>query len=273
MLTEHVSRLPASITLYRIPDEPEMTTGLTLFGGLAAVLVLFGLLRAMRMTAELSGLVAGALPLFAYIAMLFGSWPGLDVVSIHIAVFISAAFILVVFSRYRSMHTRLHWVPKALIVFFLILIVMNAGFLYVSTKGLPPGLARLLLPGSENKTLHTGFSGTTRHGQEAAKAIGADLTKQYRIEQLGWAVRVEGLRMPSVGNNAVTVFVEDREGKALTGLTGLIEVARPGAKGEVVALKAGTGQYEANLDFPAPGLWLVRLELGKYQQSWEVHVP
>ena len=64
----------------------------------------------------------------------------------------------------------MHWAPKALVAFFLMLIVTNAGLLYVSTKGLPPALARLLLPGEVKQTLHTGFAGTTRHGEEAAKA-------------------------------------------------------------------------------------------------------
>ncbi len=236
-------------------------------------MVLYGLLRSIRVLPELAGLIAAALPLFAYMTMLFGSWPGLDVVAIHIAVFSMAAFVLVVFTRYRAKQARMHWVPKALIAFFLVLIVLNASFLYISTQGLPPGLARMLLPGSGKETLHTGFSGTTRHGQEAAKAVGADLSKEHRNEQLGWRVRVEGLRMPTVGRNEVTIFVEDREGNPLAGLPGSVEVARPGGTGESLALKAGPGQYEASLEFPASGLWLVHLELGKYQQSWEVQVP
>jgi hypothetical protein len=251
-----------------------MTTELTLFGGLAAVILLFVAARALRMPTELAGLVAAVVPLFAYIATLFGSWPGLDVVAIHIAVFISAAFVLVVFSRHRARQARLHWVPKALIAFFLVLIVLNAGFLYVSTQGLPQGLAHLLLPGSKNTTLHTGFSGTTRHGEEAAKAIGADLSRQHQNAELGWRVRVEGLRMPSVGQNAVIVFAEDSEGRPLSGLAGEFHLARPGAKGVSVPLVAAAdGQYEGRLDLPARGLWLLELELSGYRQSWEIEVP
>jgi hypothetical protein len=251
-----------------------MTTELTLFGGLAVVLLLFALARALRMPAELAGMLAAAVPLFAYIATLFWSWPGLDVVAIHIAVFIIAAFVLAVLSRNRAKQARMHWVPKALLAFFLVLIVMNAGFLYISTQGLPPGLSRLLLPGAGDKTLHTGFAGTTRHGEEAAKTIGADLSKLHRNEQLGWRVRVEGLRMPTAGQNSVVVFADDREGKALSGLTGAFVIARPGAKGETVALEPlSEGQYETRLDFAAAGLWLVELRLGDYRQSWEIEVP
>jgi nitrogen fixation protein FixH len=251
-----------------------MSTGLTLFGGLAAVLLLFGAARALRMPSELAGPIAAGVPLFAYIATLFGIWPGLDVVAIHIAVFICAAFVLVVLSRYRARQARLHWVPKTLIVFFLVLIVMNAGFLYVSSKGLPPALASLLLPGGGEKPVYTGFSGTTRHGEEAAKAISADLSRQHRNEELGWRVRVEGLRMPTVGQNAVTVFAEDNQGRPLTGLTGEWLIARPGAKVTSVPLMAtADGQYEARVDLSASGLWLVKLRLENYQQSWEIRVP
>lgn len=251
-----------------------METGITLFGGLAAVLLLYGVARTLRMPSELAGLVAAGIPLFAYIATLFGAWPGLDVVAIHIAVFIIAAFVLVVFSRYRAKQSRMHWVPRALIAFFMVLVVMNAGFLYVSTKGLPPTLANLLLPGSDNKTLHTGFAGTTRHGEEAAKAISADLSRQHRNEELGWRVRVEGLRMPTVGQNAVMVFADDRNGRPLTNLAGEWRVGRPGAELASVPLKATVdGQYEARLDFTGAGLWLVELRLDAYRQAWEIRVP
>ncbi|MEW6133889.1 MAG: FixH family protein [Pseudomonadota bacterium] len=251
-----------------------METGLTLFGGLAAVMLLYAGARALRMPAELAGLVAAGIPLFAYIATLFGAWPGLDVVAIHVAVFIIAAFVLAVFSRLRARQARMHWAPKALIAFFLVLIVMNAGFLYVSTKGLPPALAGLLLPGGGNRALHTGFAGTTRHGEEAARAVGADLSRRHRNEALGWQVRVEGLRMPSVGQNAVTVFADDGNGRPLANLAGEWRIGRPGAEQIAVPLKATVaGQYEARLDFSAAGLWLVELQLDAYRQTWEIRVP
>lgn len=251
----------------------------TLFGGLIAVLLLFAVARSFRLPAEISGLLSAGLPLLAYILFLFGHWPGLDVVAIHIAVFVSAAFVLVVFSRHRAGQKRMHWAPKALIAFFAMLAAMNAGFLYVATKGLPGGLAGLFLPGGKTETIHTGFAGTTRHGQEAAKSIGADLSQQHRNVVLGWNVRVEGLRQPNQGENAVFVHVENDRGQALSGLRGEMKLGRPGAATmeSHPLLPSGQGQYETRLNFNGPGLWLLELRLEqedkRYKQAWEIAVP
>lgn len=247
-----------------------MTTGLTLFGGLAAVVVLFIVARLLKAGAELAGLVAAGIPLLAYMAMLFGQWPGLDVVAIHVSVFIVSAFVLVIFSRYRTRQSRMHWVPKALIAFFVGLAVVNASLLYIANNGLPGSVAGLFLPGSNSGTLHTGFSGTTRHGQEAAKSISADLSRQHRNAELGWQVRVEGLRQPMVGENNLYISAEDREGKLLSGLDGRVHVSRPGSKGVDVPIRAvSPGQYEARIALASPGLWVVELGLSNRNQSWK----
>ena len=252
--------------------------GLTLFGGLIVVILLFVLARFSRLSAEASGLLASGVPLLAYFVYLFGQWPGLDVVAIHIAVFISAAFVLAIFSRYRARQKRMHWVPKALIAFFAVLAIMNAGFLYVATKGLPAGLASLILPADKDATIHTGFAGTTRHGQEAAKAIGADLSREHRNTRLGWNVRVEGLRQPGVGENAVFINVEDGQGLPLTGLQGEMRLSRPGGASRAYPLvPTGQGSYESHLNFDGPGLWVLELYIAQgetpYRQNWEISLP
>ena len=257
----------------------ELNMGLTLFGGLIVVILLFALARVFRLPAEMAGLLAAGVPLLAYLVYLFGQpWPGLDVVAIHIALFISAAFVLAVFSRYRARQKRMHWVPKVLIAFFAVLAVMNAGFLYVATKGLPAGLAGLVLPAGKNETIHTGFAGTTRHGQEAAKAIGADLSREHRNARLGWNVRVEGLRQPAVGENAVFVTVEDGRGLPLSGLQAEMRLARPGGASTIYPLSpTGQGQYESRLNFDGPGLWVLELHIAQgetpYRQNWEITLP
>ena len=254
-----------------------MTTGLSLFGGLAAVVLLFMSARLLRSSTELAGIIAGGVPLLAYLLALFGRWPGLDVVAIHIAVYLVAAFVLVVFSRYRARQQKMHWVRKLLIGFFALLAVVNAGLLYIATNGLPAGIAGLFLPGEAGQSVHTGFSGTTRHGQDAAKSIGSDLSRQHQNLELGWQIRLEGLRKPTMGENSLFISAEDRQGQALTGLTGSVSVARPGASIAQVPMRAtAAGQYEARIHLTGTGLWLIGLELRQqdkvWRQTWEINV-
>lgn len=247
-----------------------MTTGLTLFGGLAAVVLVFYVARLLKAGAEVAGLLAAGIPLLAYMTLLFGQWPGLDVVAIHLSVFVVAAYVLAVFTRNRAQQTRMHWVPKALIGFFVLLAVVNASLLYIATNGLPGGIASLFLPGNHSGELHTGFSGTTRHGQEAAKSIGADLNRQHRNTELGWQIRLDGLRQPTLGGNSLTISAADRDGKALPGLTGVVRVNHPGAKSVDTPIRAtAPGQYQARIEFVGPGLWVVELELRQHGQVWK----
>jgi nitrogen fixation protein FixH len=251
----------------------------TLFGGLAAVIFLFVILG--RLPDQLRGLAAAGLPLLGYFFYIVGRWPGLDVVAIHIAVFASAAFVMVMLGRYRSRTSgKMHWAPKAFIVFFLLLAVLMASFLYIANQGLPPGIAALVLPGADKATVRTGFSGVLAHGEEAAKTVNSQLSAQYKQGQLGWIVALQGLNSPIKGGNKVIAEASDADGNALPSLTAILHVKRPGEAGEgtpfVMAQSSG-GNYEGRLLLPDSGRWLVSLTLtrgdDRYRQEWEVQVP
>jgi hypothetical protein len=250
----------------------------TLFGGLALVLVLFFLTG--RLPHLVRALVAAGIPLLGYFVYIVGRWPGLDVVAIHVAVFSSAALGMLMITRFQTKSgAKLHWAPKALIIFFLLLTALMAGFLYISTQGLPPWLASVVLPGAGKVRLRTGFSGVLEHGQEAAKTINSQLSEEYRQHQLGWDVAIQGLRMPSKGDNAIVVEVGDADDRPLAGLTAVLYAKRPGEAGAgrpQVMQETATGTYETRLSLPASGLWLVSLGLtrgeDRYHQEWEVEV-
>ncbi len=255
-----------------------MSTGLTLFGGLVAVVVLFLLARARRLPVDLSTLLAAGIPLLGYFVYLFNRWPGLDVVAMHIALFISAAMVLGVYEKYRARQARMHWVPKAFILFFVMLALMNAGFLYLATKGLPSELAALILPTREGETVHTGFSGATRHGQDAAKAVSAELSRAHQNHSLGWSVQIQGLKNPEMGENRITLQVQDAKGRPLSGLDGEFRLSRPGSQSKRIPLKQlADGEYEAALLLNGGGIWLVELSLTQeesaYRQTWELKLP
>ena len=171
-----------------------MTTMTSLLGGLAAVVVLYAIGGVIRgLPPILRALLAGLIPLLAYFALIVGRWPGLDVVAMHISVFLVAGLVLFAVSQFRRHSVgRMHWAPKLLTAFFLGLVVVNGSLLYIATKGLPDPLARWWL-GSDGTAVYSGFSGVVTHGQAAAKAVSSELSQAQRESVLGWQVEVVGL--------------------------------------------------------------------------------
>lgn len=254
-----------------------MTTELTLFGGLAAVIVLYaagGFFRALPPV--LRAVIAGGVPLVLYFLLLIGHWPGLDVVAIHISVFFATALVLLALTLFRRRGARMHWVPKLLMAFFAGLAVLMAGFLYIANNGLPEPVARWWLGGREGP-IYSGFSGVVPHSQEAATAISSELSKAHREAELGWQVDVDGLDSKGV-QRSVRVRVRNPTGLPVDGVVAELRVARPGAAEPEVVLSLGEldgGVYGGELRLPAGGRWLAELRLRReskvrYQQTWEL---
>ncbi|HET9462871.1 MAG TPA: FixH family protein, partial [Thiobacillus sp.] len=241
-----------------------MNTMTSLLGGLAAVFVLYAMGGAIRgLPAILRALLAGLIPLLAYFALIVGRWPGLDVVAMHISVFLAAGLVLFAVTQFRRHSVgRMHWAPKLLIAFFLGLVVVNGSLLYIATKGLPDPLARWWL-GSDGTAVYSGFSGVVAHGQAAAKAVSSELSQAQRESELGWQVEVAGLD----GNGpvrSIQVRVKDRSGLPIDRLEAELRLQRPGAVETALtvplaALDAGT--YGGVLRLPASGRWLAELRL------------
>lgn len=257
-----------------------MTTLITLLGGLLLMLVLYTLMGWVpRLPPVLRAVLASSITLLTYFGLIVGRWPGLDVVAMHISVFLVAGLLLYMFSQYRSRRTgRLHWVPKLLIGFFVLLAVINTFLLYVATRGLPPTLARLWLPGGT--TVNTGFSGVVEHGQEAAKAVSSELNRSYTAAQLGWRIRLDGLPASVQAHPLISVKVGDRSGSPVTGLQAEMLLSRPGStqvESRVTLPAKAPGEYGNVLVFPGSGRWLVDLQLSHpgetvYRESHEVTV-
>ncbi len=259
-----------------------MNTMTTLFGGLAAVFALYVMGGALRsLPPILRAVLAGLIPLLAYFALIIGRWPGLDVVAMHISVFLAAGLVLFAVTQFRRRSAgRLHWAPKLLIVFFLGLVVVNGSLLYLATKGLPGPLARWWL-GSDGTAVYSGFSGVVTHGQAAAKAVSSELSQTQHESELGWQVEVVGLD----GNDpqrVIQVRVKDRTGLPVDRLEAELRLQRPGAVEPALvlplaALEAGT--YGGVLRLPASGgRWLAELRLlhggdVRYQLTQELVAP
>jgi nitrogen fixation protein FixH len=259
-----------------------MSTLTTLFGGLAAVFVLYAIGGAIRsLPPMLRAALAGLIPLLAYFVLIVGRWPGLDVVAIHISVFLAAALVLFALTQFRRRSVgRLHWAPKLLTGFFLGLVVINASLLYIATKGLPGPLAGWWLGSDKGAVVYSGFSGVVEHGQGAAKAVSAELSQAHRESELGWQVEVSGLDSVDAAR-AVRVRVKDRTGLPVDRIKAELRLLRPGAAQPTLILPLGTldaGVYGGTLRLPASGRWLAELRLLRdhelqYQLTQELVAP
>jgi nitrogen fixation protein FixH len=259
-----------------------MSTLTTLLGGLAAVLILYVLGGALRsLPPILRALLAGLLPLLGYFALIVGRWPGLDVVAMHISVFLAAGLVLhaVTQLRRRGVGRRMHWAPKLLTAFFVGLVVVNGSLLYIATKGLPEPLARWWL-GSEGGAVHSGFSGVVEHGEGAAKAVSSELSQAHRESELGWQIELSGLGGDEAAR-AVRVRVKDRTGLPVDRIDAELRLLRPGAAQPTLTLPLSAldpGTYGGVLRLPAGGRWLVELRLLRdnkllYEQTQELVAP
>jgi len=248
-----------------------MNTMTTLFGGLAAVLVLYavgGLIR--NLPPMLRAVLAGVVPLIAYFGWIVGQWPGLDVVAMHISVFLAAALVLYAMTQFRLRGAgRMHWAPKLLTAFFIGLVFLNAALLQISTKGLPEPLARWWL-GSEGGAVYSGFSGVVAHGQNAAKAVSSELTETHRESQLGWQVEWSGLEGAGL-TRLIQVRVKDRTGLPVERVFAELSLQRPGAAKPTLTLPLASseaGVYMGSLTLPSAGRWLLELRI---KQGSAVH--
>ncbi|WP_296635532.1 MULTISPECIES: FixH family protein [unclassified Thiobacillus] len=257
-----------------------INTVITLFGGLAAVLVLYalgGLIRSLPPI--LRAVLAGGIPLVAYFVLIVGHWPGLDVVAIHISVFFATALVLFALTLFRRRGGRMHWAPKLLMFFFAGLTVLMGGFLYIANKGLPEPIGRWWL-GSNGGPVYSGFSGVVPHNQEAATAISSELSKAHREAELGWDIDVSGLD----GNESVRtvrVRVRNHTGLPVDRVVAELRLHRPGAVQATLTVplpELDAGVYGGVLQVPASGRWLVELRLSRentlhYQHTQELVMP
>jgi len=258
-----------------------MNTLVTLLGGLLLMLIVYGALGWLpKLPQVLRAVLASSSALIAYFVFMLGHGPGLDVVAIHISIFVVAGLLLYMFTQYRSRRTtRLHWAPKILIGFFVMLAVINTFFLYISTRGLPPAVAHYWLPG--NDLIYSGFSGVVEHGQDAANAVSSELKRAHTVGQLGWHIRINGLPQTIRSQQIVTVEVLDRSGMPVNNLQAELQLMRPGAdhvQSKITLTPKEPGEYSNVLTLPANGRWLVEVEFSQggrvaHRESVEINLP
>jgi nitrogen fixation protein FixH len=247
----------------------------TLFGGMLLITVLFFVLGLFKLPTFWRGVVSAALPTLGMIAYSMQHWQGGDVMAIHLAIYLTTAAVLVlVFGQHQGKRFSLHWVPVTIIVFFVVLSALMASFLSIATHGLPPGLAKLLLPHTGNRPIYTAFSGEVPHDEEAAKTVSQYMKKAQQQKALGWRITVDGLDGIQINETrSVSVAIIDAADQPLNNASVHIALLRPGARQAAqqwtLHNTVSTGNYSAALKIGEAGKWLALISITRGQDKFE----
>ncbi len=243
-----------------------MSLWLSLFGGMILTAFLYGGGRALRLSNFWASVLACGIPSVLYMLIALATWPGLDVVTLHLVAYPTVAVLLFQLYGAKAQHEKsLHWAPKLMITFFLAITVLYGGMIYIAGQGLPPALAQWLLPNAKGKNLHTGFAGVVAHKQEdAAKGIGQHLRNEHLLRQLGWQVEVVGLGTLVAGKESdINLRILDARGHGVDGVAVSLALVHPGDKPNATrAMNAiGDGAYHLRFTPPESGVWVAHTAL------------
>lgn len=242
-----------------------MSLFVSLFGGMLATALLYGLGRRLRLSNFWSAVGAAGITSVAYALYVVARRPGLDVITLHLVAYPTVALLLYQLYGDKVRHARaIHWVPKLLLGFFAVLTVLYGAFIYIAGHGLPPALAAWLLPGAEGRPVYTGFAGVVEHDQAAAKGIAQHLKMEERLARLGWRLEVSGLNDVRADRpQPVTVHVYDRNGNGVDGIDIRLSAGRPGQSAPPAMPLEGDGSagYHTVLPPLQAGSWVAYLTL------------
>lgn len=249
----------------------------TLFGGVLAIASIYYLLKILGVGNYWRGIISGLLPVSAYMAWSISHWPGGDVLSMHMAVYLATATVLTLIGIHRPGESKkLHWGPKLIIGFFLILFVIDASLLMISGQGVPEPVAKWLLPPAKKSVTpaHTAFSGVVPHGEEAAKTISQHRASTEKQNRLGWRVQILGLDNMATGKESlITVSARNAEGKPLTQARAGLALIRPGAaqpEQMLELVETDPGDYRAPLNILQPGVAVIVVRLQQGRDKFEL---
>lgn len=256
----------------------------TLFGGALSIIGLYFVLRVLGVSNYWRGVISGVVPVIAYMGWSISHWPGGDVISMHMAVYLATATVLTLIGgRKPGAAKNLHWGPRVIIGFFLALFVIDGTLLMVSGQGVSPAVAKWFLPPAKKTThpAHTAFSGVVPHGEEAAKTISQFMASANKQDKLGWDVNLTGLERVSLGRQvAVTLTAKGADGQPLRGASTVLALVRPGlAQPEQMLdlVETDPGVYRGQVILSLPGLWVAAVRLqranDRYEMQQHIEVP
>lgn len=247
---------------------------LTLGGGVAAEALLFVLLRRLaRLEAKSAAAAIAMAVLLFYVPWAVLTWPGGDVFAIHLAIFLTVAYILGVVGGAKG--RGWHWAPALIVGFFVFVVATNVVFLGVAERGISGVFGELLPAPRDGRVADSRFPGTVSHDfQEKEQQYNAYLAQVAAQQARGWQVQKGWERQPRVGEPAVfLVQLRDRDGVGLEGaqVAGrFLRTSNSEADFDFEMQDLGGGRYRLETRMPYPGLWQLVLRIRRGSDLHEV---
>ena len=255
-----------------------MNLSLTLFGGAVLVVLMHILLGRVGIANFWRGVISGTTASFVILSYGLIVDLSLDIVAIHLAIFLAAATVMTMISGTgnQSESGGIHWTIKIMAAFFVVLFIVNGAFVSISTNGIPTYVAALFLPHAHKKPVYTGFSGVTRHDEQAASAESQHLKQLSSLRELGWNIEIDGVNQLTAGNklsNSINVLLSDKNNQAIENAVVKIQFFRAGneqALAQVNLDEVGQGHYSSQFTIPSGGSWIMQTAITVNGKNIEV---
>lgn len=256
---------------------------LTLAGGVLASVLFFVLsMRFTPLGPRVTALLTLLLSELIYLSLAMWSWPGADVVAIHVAVFAMSAYILgIIASQYHARQAGeqqrwFHWAPASLVIFFAVVLISDAAFIVMAQSGIGHQLTGWMFPpprsGGEVSSF---FPGTVAHDyQEREAEYNAYVQRMQRQQHLGWQVRKGWLAEPVVGQPArFQVQILDRDARPIHGATVSGVFMRPSNShldNPFTMRETAAGIYQVEVTLGEPGRWDLKLDIESGEDIYQL---
>lgn len=254
--------------------------------GLFLILVGFSALYSFtRMQGKQVAMIMFMAVMGIYIPYSVFQWEGMDVFAIHIALFGVTPYVLGIITSHweirRSMGEEdsgrwFHWAPAAMVVFFIVIATVDAIIITLSKEGMSEKVLRMISPRSDDdRTVSTGFPGTTSHDFQEKEALYNEYLQQLEVQKLrGWQVKKGFVTTPYANEPVVfQVQVLDKMGIPVQGASVQGHFLRPSDKREdfnIDMTEVEPGLFQQQLSMPLPGRWYLVMQIKQENNLHEI---
>ncbi len=204
------------------------------------------------------------------------SWPGPDVYAMHLAIYLVTLYATTIISSQKSQSKKLHWGPKAIFVFFAIVLIVNSFFVYFAQTGMSTDLAKWVLPEPRSKaSVQSVFPGVVSHDfREKGNQFNTYQRQRSSQESLGWEVKL-GWQDAALINksNIFKLKIFQQNGIPLKNARVTAKFLYPAnlKYDQTHVLAEGEkGLYTVTLQFQKPGNWDVIVSIQHGEDNYEM---